>query len=240
MTVLAVASRALSAHALAWCLCRNQNPRASNIFIATMTPIAAWALLSGTTVPLLPTTPKGAAVAIFAGFLTGGATILAEWISAHRDTRVSYAVAAELDLDEMLLKDSLTRDAPGIARIYRNWNTKQRATVTRPWNLAELISVGLLEEVLYRGVVVFIALQLESCLLIACLLGTSALFFGASHHTFGSRQVILKTGFGIAAAVLTFALQDLTSAIISHVVLNTYSWRETRRWMQNLKAQQGA
>ncbi|MBM7480926.1 CPBP family intramembrane glutamic endopeptidase [Oerskovia jenensis] len=156
--------------------------------------------------------------------------ILAERTVARRPVTGREGAQSPTSVDEQLLTDPCTRSAPGIARTYGRWAAPHRAAVLRPWSLPELAGVAVLEEVLYRGVVVFAALALDDPASSIGLVLTSAVLFGLSHDTFGTRHVVLKCVHAGALSISVLAAGTLLPAVVAHLTLNACSWVEARRW----------
>lgn len=238
LAVLALAGRPLSAHVLAWCVSRGLQVRPGVIFIVTMTPIAIGAIVVGATISPVPEEITRAATHMFIGLGLGALLVLTEWSFARYVRPKNQRVSETTGIDARLCTDPAVADADGIARIYRRWSTPQKIAVARPWALPELCLVAILEEVLYRGVVGFVALSIETLVVSIGLLAVSAGLFGLSHDTFGTHQVVLKTAYALVLAGTTLFAGSLLPAVVSHLVLNAFSWMQTRRWMRAVQAQQ--
>lgn len=230
LTALALASRPLSAYVLAWSVSRGLNVRPGTVFVATMAPLGVGALLTHATVAVFPETLSLALVQALAGLFLGGVMIFAEQMTARRPVMSRDRPQSPTAVDERLLTDPCTRDAPGIARTYGRWAAPQRAAVLRPWSLPELVGVAVLEEVLYRGVVVSAALALDDLASSIGLVLTSAVLFGLSHDAFGTRHVVLKSVHAGALSISVLAAGTLLPAVVAHLTLNACSWAEARRW----------
>lgn len=240
LTALALAGRPVSAHILAWCISRDLHVRPGVIFIITMTPIAIGAIVAGATISPVPEETTQAGIHVLIGLGIGTLFILAEW-SLARYIRPKTPLAPEMtDIDTRLHTDPVVTDAGGIAGIYRHWSTPQKMAIARPWALPELCLVAIVEEVLYRGVVGFVALSVGTPAASLGLLAVSAVLFGLSHDAFGAHQIVLKTAYAAVLTGATLLAGSLLPAVVGHLVLNAFSWVQTRRWMRAVQAQQGA
>lgn len=240
LTALALAGRPLSAHILAWCVSRGLRVRPGVIFIVTMTPIAVGAIVVGATISPAPDKITQAGIHVLIGLSLGTLLVLAEWSLARYIRPKTRRAPEATDIDARLHTDPVVANADGIARIYRHWSTPQKIAIARPWALPELCLVAIVEEVLYRGVVGFVALSVETPAASIGLLVVSAVLFGLSHDAYGTHQIVLKTAYAAVLAGTTLLTGSLLPAVVAHLVLNAFSWAQTRQWMRAVQAQQGA
>lgn len=237
LTALALAGRPLSAHVLAWCVSRGLQVHPGGVFIVTMTPIALGATVAGATIRLVPEITQ-AGTHVLIGLSLGGLLILIEWSLAQCVRPKSQPTQEATDIDTQLHTDPTIVEAGGIARIYRNWSIPHKMMVARPWGLPELCLVAILEEILYRGIIGFTALSSEISAASIGLLVISAVLFGLSHDTFGAYQILLKTAYAAILTEATLLAGSLLPAFIGHLVLNVFSWAQSKRWMRAVQAQQ--
>lgn len=94
-----------------------------------------------------------------------------------------------------------------------------------PAILGLLVLAGTLEEVLFRGVAVDLALDLPSRALgAACVVAVTACF-ALSHLPLGWADVVAKLPLGLLALAVTFAFGSIIPAAAAHVVFNIAMWR---------------
>jgi len=240
LTALALAGRPLSAHILAWCVSRGLRVRPGVIFIVTMTPIAVGAIVTGATISPTPDKITQVGIHVLIGLGLGALFVLTEWSLARYVRPKTQRATEATDIDARLHTDPSVADADGIARIYRHWATPQKIAIARPWALPELCLVAIVEEILYRGIVGFVALSVETPAASIGLLAVSAMLFGLSHDAYGAHQIVLKTAYASVLAGTTLLAGSLLSAVVGHLALNAFSWAQTRHWMRAVQAQQRA
>jgi hypothetical protein len=93
--------------------------------------------------------------------------------------------------------------------------------------LALLLGVAVLEEVLYRGVLVDLSLELPVAAAVACI-AASVLAFAAAHVYWGWIEMLAKLPLGLAALAASLPFRVVLGAIAAHVVFNTRAWLATR------------
>jgi membrane protease YdiL (CAAX protease family) len=89
-----------------------------------------------------------------------------------------------------------------------------------------LIVVAILEEVVFRGLLVQVCLELPDTALIVAVLSGSLVMFSLSHLSFGWPHVVGKFPLGVVTLVGTLALGTVLPAIIAHVMFNSQVWRD--------------
>ncbi len=94
--------------------------------------------------------------------------------------------------------------------------------------LALLIGIAALEEVLYRGVLVDLSLELPVAAAVVCI-AASVLAFSAAHVYWGWIEMLAKLPLGLAALGASLPFEALAGAIAAHVFFNTRSWLAGRR-----------
>ncbi len=91
-----------------------------------------------------------------------------------------------------------------------------------------LLAVAILEEILFRGVLVDLARTLPVALAVACIAATTLLFAG-SHVYQGWQEVLAKLPLGIAALAASLPLQTVVGAIVAHSIFNALAWNAARQ-----------
>jgi len=93
--------------------------------------------------------------------------------------------------------------------------------------LAFLLTVAVLEETLYRGVLVDLSLELPVAAAAACVAATVAAF-AAAHVYWGWVEMVAKLPLGLAALLASLPFRVVLGAIAAHVFFNTRSWLAAR------------
>jgi hypothetical protein len=93
--------------------------------------------------------------------------------------------------------------------------------------LALLLAVAVVEEVLYRGVLVDLSLELPVAAAAACIAAT-VLAFAAAHVYWGWIEMLAKLPLGLAALAASLPFRVVLGAIAAHVVFNTRAWLAAR------------
>jgi membrane protease YdiL (CAAX protease family) len=93
--------------------------------------------------------------------------------------------------------------------------------------LALLLAVALLEEVLYRGVLVDLSLELPVAAAAACIAAT-VIAFAAAHVYWGWIEMVAKLPLGLAALLASLPFRVVLGAIAAHVLFNTRAWLASR------------
>ncbi|MEV6239795.1 type II CAAX endopeptidase family protein [Lentzea sp. NPDC051838] len=107
------------------------------------------------------------------------------------------------------------------------WRDSDRDAATRI-GVGSLVTGAVLEEVVYRGVLVRIAF--ETPVWSAVVLLVLAVFaFALSHLPFGWPQAVAKLPLSVLAMVVTLATGTLLAAVIGHVLFNLKVWQRYRR-----------
>jgi CAAX prenyl protease-like protein len=95
----------------------------------------------------------------------------------------------------------------------------------RRMTLALLLAVAALEEILFRGVLLDLALSLPGAALAGAGIAGTALAFALTHVSFGWAAVVAKiplTAIATAAALIT---GTVAAAVAAHAVVNVRAWR---------------
>jgi len=92
--------------------------------------------------------------------------------------------------------------------------------------LSSIVVVAILEELLFRGLLVQACFLLPTDLLIAAALSMSVVMFALSHVSFGWPHVIGKLPLGAIAIIGVLTLGTILPAIIAHVLFNVRVWRD--------------
>jgi membrane protease YdiL (CAAX protease family) len=93
--------------------------------------------------------------------------------------------------------------------------------------LALLLAVAALEEVLYRGVLVDVSLELPVAAAAVCIAAT-VVAFAAAHVYWGWIEMAAKVPLALAALLASLPFRALLGAIAAHVLFNTRSWLASR------------
>ncbi len=93
--------------------------------------------------------------------------------------------------------------------------------------LALLLAVAALEEILYRGVLVDLSLELPVAAAAACIAAT-VVAFAAAHVYWGWIEMVAKLPLGLVALLASLPFRVVLGAIAAHVLFNTRSWLATR------------
>lgn len=91
-------------------------------------------------------------------------------------------------------------------------------------NLLMLEAVAVLEEIIYRGVLLSIALWLPAGPRFVAIAGV-VLIFALSHVSFGFAQATAKLPLGIVATLLTFGAGSVLPAAVAHGVVSAIAWQ---------------
>ena len=97
------------------------------------------------------------------------------------------------------------------------------------FSLGSVILVAICEEIIFRGFLVSCSLMIHDLKLRVVALIASVLFFGISHATSGLEQALTKTILGTITLLLRMISGSILPAIVTHVVLNTAAYYETKR-----------
>jgi membrane protease YdiL (CAAX protease family) len=90
-------------------------------------------------------------------------------------------------------------------------------------SLTPLVAIALLEELLFRGVIVDLSRELPVALAAACIV-SSLLVFAGSHVYWGWGEVVAKIPLGVAALIASLPFRAVLGAVAAHVVFNARSW----------------
>jgi hypothetical protein len=93
--------------------------------------------------------------------------------------------------------------------------------------LALLLAVAVLEEVLYRGVLVDLSLELPVAAAVACIAAT-VIAFAAAHVYWGWIEMLAKLPLGLAALLASLPFRVVLGAIAAHLVFNLRVWLASR------------
>jgi hypothetical protein len=90
--------------------------------------------------------------------------------------------------------------------------------------LVMLVLVGALEEVLFRGVVLDLALAIPWTPVAVVALLASLVAFAASHVALGRTEMVAKLPLGAATLAAALLLGSVAPAIVAHVAFNLRAW----------------
>jgi len=89
-----------------------------------------------------------------------------------------------------------------------------------------LVTIAVLEELVFRGVLTEAALRLGHPVLTAGGLALACAVFGVGHAAFGG-QLTAKTVLGVVALGVLLVTGALLAAVLVHVIMNLAAWRAT-------------
>jgi membrane protease YdiL (CAAX protease family) len=95
------------------------------------------------------------------------------------------------------------------------------------FRLSWLIAVAVLEELIFRGALLRLALHLPMSLAIVAISSVIAMF-ALSHIFFGWVQVLAKTPLSIIATAVTLLTGTVGAAVVAHVFFNWHVWYRRR------------
>ncbi len=106
-------------------------------------------------------------------------------------------------------------------------NAKRGASrsITRRQLLIWLLAAGILEEVLFRGVIVYLDLRLPSITLVIAGLSASVLVFALSHLRLGYGDALTKFLLGLLALLVVLLTGTIIAAMIAHAFFNLCAWQ---------------
>ncbi|ARP69909.1 CPBP family intramembrane metalloprotease [Streptomyces pluripotens] len=106
----------------------------------------------------------------------------------------------------------------------RRWTPTRRDT---DLNLALgwLLATAVAEECVFRGVLLRLAVQLDTPVARATGVVAAVAAFALSHVFFGWRQVLAKLPLSVLATVATLALGTVLAAALGHALFNWHVWR---------------
>ena len=94
-------------------------------------------------------------------------------------------------------------------------------------SLALLLLIAALEELLFRGIVIDLALRLTVVAAAACIAG-SIVVFAASHIYWGLEEFVAKLPLALAALAVSLPFRAVVGAVVAHMVFNARSWLASR------------
>lgn len=113
-----------------------------------------------------------------------------------------------------------------------SWSSSRRLTEQR---LAGLVTIAVLEETIFRGVITQAALDTSSPFLQIGVLAAGCLAFALSHAWFGPGQFSAKAGLAIATLLALFVTGTLLAPIVAHVLVNVHAWEGSDRLVARLR-----
>ncbi|MGH4035630.1 CPBP family intramembrane glutamic endopeptidase [Actinomycetota bacterium Odt1-20B] len=114
-------------------------------------------------------------------------------------------------------------EAPAPA-VERRWTASRRdSDVALP--LVWLVTVGVLEECVFRGTLTGVALHQHAWPVRALVLLLATAAFALSHIFFGWAQVVAKLPLSCVALALTLATGTVLGAVVAHALFNARIWR---------------
>lgn len=93
--------------------------------------------------------------------------------------------------------------------------------------LALLLLIAGLEELLFRGILVDLALHLSFVVAAVCI-AASVVVFAASHVYWGLEEFVAKLPLGLAALAVSLPFRAVVGAVVAHMVFNARSWLASR------------
>jgi membrane protease YdiL (CAAX protease family) len=214
VVVYALACAPLAGHLVA-ILPVERRPRFLPIYVLTMSAVAAVALATLSLPSVTESSPRSLAFSTLLGL---GAGVLA--------IRCDSAVRrlAQRKARQRRRGPSVT-PPPGPARAAPGTVEVVDGSVA---TLGLLLTVALLEEVLFRGILVDLTLDLSStALAVAGLAGTVAVFASA-HVYWGLIELLAKLPLGVLALAAALPFRCVVGAVAAHVLFNAWSWVAVR------------
>lgn len=102
-----------------------------------------------------------------------------------------------------------------------------QAPSQRYYALALLLLAGVFEEVLFRGVLVDLSLDLQSTPLVVACLTVTVLVFALQHLRLGHGEVLAKLPLGMVTLLITLLTRSIVPAIVAHLFFNLRAWQVT-------------
>ena len=112
-------------------------------------------------------------------------------------------------------------------RVFSKFSTEQAVDIHR-FNEFSVACVAVLEEILFRGMLVYVCLVPNSLLLNFLGLSAVSAIFCMSHISFGLRHVIAKIPMAILTLVCVLTTQNVLAPVVLHVIFNLRVVREAR------------
>lgn len=97
-------------------------------------------------------------------------------------------------------------------------------TTRSSWHL--VIAIAVLEELIFRGVLVQASFLLSNVVVCAAALIATVIVFALAHVAFGWAHVIGKLPLGVGALISVLAMGTIVPAILAHGYFNYRVWRE--------------
>lgn len=121
------------------------------------------------------------------------------------------------------LAPTLARSKTNLKKLHEHGAANEK--IIRNYNLVTLLVIAILEEIIFRGVL------LQCCLLLPVSIAGGAMVmtvicFGASHAGFGIYQMISKTLLGALCLMAALTCHTVLPAIIIHCYLNWAAYRK--------------
>jgi membrane protease YdiL (CAAX protease family) len=145
---------------------------------------------------------------------------------SSRDLGVGLLVGALAGVTAIKAEDELLRRARRRAR-------QPLAAVAGPaglrppgprQTLALLVVIAVLEEILFRGVLLDLAISMPGEGLRIAAVAALALAFAATHIAFGWTQVVAKLPLSLTATAAALTTGSVVGAVVAHGLVNTRSW----------------
>jgi membrane protease YdiL (CAAX protease family) len=105
------------------------------------------------------------------------------------------------------------------------------AMSTAPMPLALLVGAAVLEELVYRGILVRLAFELPNPAAVAFGLAGLTVVFLAGHGFLGWTQLVVKIPLAVVTLGLTLVTGTAVAAAVTHAMLNADVWRQRRNWV---------
>lgn len=117
----------------------------------------------------------------------------------------------------------------GLKQIRKNYIRFAREFNFGQFSLIAIIIIAIAEEFLFRGVIFSIAWQMENNIVMTLIIFLSGLLFACSHLSHSWNEVLVKLPLAIFTSLGFIFTQTLLSAVIIHVMLNTYAYQQQKR-----------
>lgn len=155
-----------------------------------------------------------------------GAGVAARPAPPVRGVRVrSAGLTASRERGPTSVSTSRRGTAPTAGAPRQAWRPNRRDTDLRI-GLGWLLAVAVLEELVFRGVLVRLALLPPSTALRIAALAGGVLAFAFSHVFFGWGQALAKLPLAVLSVLAVLLTGNVLAAVIGHAVFNGHVWRQ--------------
>jgi len=118
--------------------------------------------------------------------------------------------------------------------LLRGRQAAERVGYSADVTLFALVTVAVLEEIIYRGFVVAVVQRFANPYLVGLALTASVLVFALSHAHFGWPHILGKCLLGALTMTVVLLCGVTMPAILAHLILNIRSWRDQARRLSSI------